>query len=119
MIFIPFSFSQVDGKLNPSTPSGEGVLANFFNSLLHKKSGSPAGAGGAGGGGVGGTSPNLPGTGISPRATTNGGTVGTGPGDLVSASEKLSMRTDAAMELDRLTRSVKKDLDFGSAQSDC
>ncbi|KAL9695364.1 hypothetical protein quinque_014649 [Culex quinquefasciatus] len=109
---------KVDGKLNPSTPSGEGVLANFFNSLLHKKSGSPAGAGG-GAGGVGGTSPNLPGTGISPRATTNGATVGTGPGDLVSASEKLSMRTDAAMELDRLTRSVKKDLDFGSAQSDC
>lgn len=111
---------KVDGKLNPSTPSGEGVLANFFNSLLHKKSGSPAGAG-AGVGGAGG--PNLPGAGpgLSPRGvTTNGGTgVGGGGTDLVSASEKLSMRTDAAMELDRLTRSVKKDLDFGSAQSDC
>lgn len=111
---------KVDGKLNPSTPSGEGVLANFFNSLLHKKSGSPAGAG-AGVGGAGG--PNLPGggPGLSPRGvTTNGGTgVGGGGTDLVSASEKLSMRTDAAMELDRLTRSVKKDLDFGSAQSDC
>lgn len=108
---------KVDGKLNPSTPSGEGVLANFFNSLLHKKSGSPAsGGGGVGGGGGGPTIPggSPAGTGISPRAT-NGGT-GT---DLVSASEKLSMRTDAAMELDRLTRSVKKDLDFGSAQSDC
>lgn len=93
---------KVDGKLNPSTPSGEGVLANFFNSLLHKKSGSP------------GAGPNVPGgpASVSPRAT-NGGT------DLVSASEKLSMRTDAAMELDRLARSVKKDLDFGPAQSDC
>lgn len=91
-----FSF-QVDGKLNPGTPSGEGVLANFFNSLLHKKSGSPAAA-------------SLAGTGVSPRAT-NGG-------DMVTASEKISMRTDAAMELDRLARSVKKDLDF-PAQTDC
>lgn len=92
---------KVDGKLNPGTPSGEGVLANFFNSLLHKKSGSPAAGGAASLAGTGG---------VSPRAT-NGG-------DLVSASEKISMRNDAAMELDRLARSVKKDLDF-PAQTDC
>lgn len=91
---------KVDGKLNPGTPSGEGVLANFFNSLLHKKSGSPAAASLAGG------------TGVSPRATNGAGDA------LVTASEKISMRTDAAMELDRLTRSVKKDLDF-PAQTDC
>lgn len=94
---------KVDGKLNPGTPSGEGVLANFFNSLLHKKSGSPAAAASLAGGG----------TGVSPRAT-NGGP----GGDLVTASEKISMRTDAAMELDRLARSVKKDLDF-PPQTDC
>ncbi|XP_055609006.1 cytoplasmic dynein 1 light intermediate chain 1 isoform X2 [Uranotaenia lowii] len=88
-----------DVKPNLGTPGGEGVLANFFNSLLHKKSGSPGGT------------PGMPGTGGSPR-TTNGGDL------VVSPSDKIAMRTDAAMELDRLTRSVKKDLDF-SAQSDC
>lgn len=89
--------------MNPGTPSGEGVLANFFNSLLTKKTGSPAGVpslgatqisgGGGGGGGVGG----------SPR-TPNGTDV---------------HRQNAAEELDRLTKNVKKDLDFSQQQSDC
>ncbi|XP_055843436.1 cytoplasmic dynein 1 light intermediate chain 1 [Episyrphus balteatus] len=85
---------KIDPKLNPSTPGGEGVLANFFNSLLHKKSGSPA---------------TPPGTLNSPR-TANGTDVSITP-------EKFSVRTDAAAELDRLARSVKKDIDF--SQSDC
>jgi dynein light intermediate chain 1 len=33
--------------------------------------------------------------------------------------EKLSMRTDAAAELDRLAKSVKKDLDFTTPTSEC
>lgn len=84
----------MDAKLNPATPGGEGVLANFFNSLLHKKSGSPA---------------TPPGSMNSPR-TTNGT-------DGVMTPEKLAVRTDAAAELDRLARSVKKEMDF--SQSEC
>ncbi|BES88603.1 dynein light intermediate chain [Nesidiocoris tenuis] len=55
-----------------TSASGEGVLASFFNSLLHKKPGSPA----------------------SPKA----------PGSLEAGVEKAVMRSDAAAELDRLTR---------------
>jgi len=43
---------QIDPKLTPATPGAEGVLANFFNSLLHKKSGSWHVDGGASGGGA-------------------------------------------------------------------
>lgn len=85
---------KMDSKLNPATPGGEGVLANFFNSLLHKKSGSPA---------------TPPGSMTSPRSIN-----GT---DIVMTPEKLAMRTDAAAELDRLARSVKKEMDF--SQSEC
>ncbi|XP_014248039.1 cytoplasmic dynein 1 light intermediate chain 2 isoform X2 [Cimex lectularius] len=66
---------KVDASKVTST-SGEGVLANFFNSLLHKKTGAVAGATG------------------SPKA----------PGSLEAAVEKAFMRSDAAAELDRLTR---------------
>ncbi|KAL7300901.1 hypothetical protein TKK_0006453 [Trichogramma kaykai] len=74
-------------KLDPkagTTPSGEGVLANFFNSLLNKKT--------AGG------SPGGPGS----------------PSSLAGASpikpdglpiDKNTMRNDAAAELDRITKS--------------
>ncbi|XP_023032653.1 cytoplasmic dynein 1 light intermediate chain 1 isoform X1 [Drosophila willistoni] len=90
---------KIDPKLTPATPGGEGVLANFFNSLLHKKSGSTTPGGGPGGpgspGGVGGT----------PR--TSNGTDG-----LTMTPEKLAVRTDAAAELDRLSRSAKKDIDL-------
>lgn len=84
----------MDGKLNPGTPGGEGVLANFFNSLLTKKSGSasPGGISASG----------------SPRPSANG---------LTETPDKNSARSDAAAELDRLTRSVKKEMDF--SQSDC
>lgn len=84
---------KMDVKLNPSTPGGEGVLANFFNSLLHKKSGSP------------GTPQGVM---NSPRAP-NGTDIGT--------PDKIAVRTDAAAELDRLARVVKKEMDF--TQSDC
>lgn len=73
--------------------SGEGVLANFFNSLLHKKAGSPGG----------------PAT-SSPRGSMNGLDPNT--------PDKVMMRTDAAAELDRLSRSVKKEMDF-QPSSDC
>ena len=66
----PNSIPQLDGAkigIGPGTPGNEGVLANFFNSLLYKKSGSPAGR----------TEP-------SPAAA--------------------AARSDAAAELDRLTR---------------
>lgn len=90
----------------PGAPSGEGVLANFFNSLLHKKSGSPGG----------------PGTPSGPNSLNNSGanslTPRTNGNDGMVSPDKLSMRTDAAAELDRLARSVKKELD-ATPTSDC
>lgn len=61
--------------------TSEGVLANFFNSLLSKKTGQP---------GV----PGQPGTQIKPP----------GPND----DYKAAVRSDAAAELDRLTRGAQK-----------
>lgn len=61
-----------------SSPGGEGVLANFFNSLLYKKTGSPAGVAGA-------------------KAPGND-----------SLPDKATMRSDAAAELDRLARGGSK-----------
>lgn len=82
----------MDVKLNPSTPGGEGVLASFFNSLLLKKSGTPG-------------NPGTPGAGTTPRA----------PNGLENVTpEKITMRT---AELERLSRSLKKEMDF--SQSDC
>lgn len=89
----------MDVKINPGTPSGEGVLANFFNSLLHKKTGSPGGS--------------LNSTGGSPRAQNGPGSESGGNGP-----SGISVRTDAAAELDRLTRSVQRsDVEYQS--SDC
>ncbi|CAD7091381.1 unnamed protein product [Hermetia illucens] len=83
---------KMDVKLNPSTPGGEGVLASFFNSLLLKKSGTPG-------------NPGTPGAGTTPRA----------PNGLENVTpEKITMRT---AELERLSRSLKKEMDF--SQSDC
>jgi len=80
--------------VTPGKPMGantsEGVLANFFNSLLSKKTGAGMGSPGA-------PSPALPqGTrpGVSPQ-----------PDDY-----KAAVRSDAAAELDRLTRNQKKSL---------
>lgn len=61
--------------------AGEGVLANFFNSLLHKKTGSPA---------------------ANPGAKTSNDLSLTGSPHVVL--DKAAMRSDAAAELDRLTR---------------
>lgn len=38
---------KLDPKSSGATPSGEGVLANFFNSLLYKKTGVQPGSPGA------------------------------------------------------------------------
>ncbi|XP_044268038.1 cytoplasmic dynein 1 light intermediate chain 1 isoform X1 [Tribolium madens] len=69
---------KLDGSKVVSSPGGEGVLANFFNSLLHKKTGSSPGN----------SFVNKPG----------------GP----ESMDKATMRSDAAAELDRLARGGKK-----------
>ncbi|EEB13641.1 Cytoplasmic dynein 1 light intermediate chain, putative [Pediculus humanus corporis] len=80
------SSKKPDG-IKPGIPgSGEGVLANFFNSLLNKKS--PG---------------NVP------------GAIKTGTDATVSNADKAAMRSDAAAELERLSRAKKSD----SNSSDC
>ncbi|XP_014210969.1 cytoplasmic dynein 1 light intermediate chain 1 isoform X2 [Copidosoma floridanum] len=75
---------KLDPKSTGSTPSGEGVLANFFNSLLHKKTMSSPGG------------PGSPGSiGASPPKSE--------PGSM----DKAAIRNDAAAELDRITK-IKK-----------
>lgn len=74
-----------------NTSSNEGVLANFFNSLLHKKSGSP----------------------VAPPA----GTPKT-PLSLDSSVDKAAMRSDAAAELDRLARGRKNSTDSSTPIAD-
>lgn len=67
--------------------TSEGVLANFFNSLLSKKTGSP------GGPGVGGGSP--------------GGGAGSGSSGLPASAKKSGQKpvlSDVHAELDRITR---------------
>lgn len=76
----------MEPRLTPGGPGGEGVLANFFNSLLSKKANVPGSPGGGGNG--------------SPRPSTNG-VVETTP-------DRSTVRTDAAAELERLARSVQK-----------
>lgn len=97
---------KIEVKLNPGTPSGEGVLANFFNSLLHKKSGSP---------GTPGSGPNSLQSGPGSIQRPTNGT------ESLMTPDKMAMRTDAANELDRLARSVsKKELEFPEPDSmDC
>lgn len=89
---------KIDPKITATgTPSGEGVLANFFNSLLHKKSERTPGG------------PNS--LTSTPILNRSNGTDGITP-------DRMTMRTDAAAELDRLSKSVKKDLDF-APPSEC
>lgn len=65
--------------------SGEGVLANFFNSLLHKKNpGSPG---------------SVP------------GNIKAGGDATITSADKAAMRSDAAAELERLSRAKKTDVD--------
>ncbi|KAF5269240.1 hypothetical protein FQR65_LT02541 [Abscondita terminalis] len=92
---IQSSPKKLDGSKVVSSPGGEGVLANFFNSLLHKKTGASPG------------NPSLP----SPK-----------PGVPESTPDKATMRSDAAAELDRLSRGRKSGggdggVDFNA--SDC
>lgn len=107
------SLSQIDAKLNASAAGGEGVLANFFNSLLNKKTGSPGSPASLGSGGTGAAG--------SPRAGALNGSGGGGGGGTPPESllqDKMSVRNNAAAELERLTRSAaKKEMDF--SQSDC
>ena len=61
---VSFFLSSPHSCLLVAGATSEGVLANFFNSLLSKKTGSPGGPGGVGGspggGSAGGTGSNLP-----------------------------------------------------------
>ncbi|XP_044752287.1 cytoplasmic dynein 1 light intermediate chain 2 isoform X1 [Coccinella septempunctata] len=77
---------KLDGSKVVSSPGGEGVLANFFNSLLNKKSSTPGSSSKSG-------SESLP--------------------------DKAAMRSDAAAELDRLSRGAKKSLGGDFNSSDC
>jgi len=94
-------------KMDPSAvkPAGattsEGVLANFFNSLLSKKTGGMAGAAGQ---------PSSM-TGLSP------GQAGPPPkgGSPQPDDYKAAVRSDAAAELDRLTRNQKKSVSNSSS----
>lgn len=69
---------KLDGSKVVSSPGGEGVLANFFNSLLSKKTGSP------------------------------GAPMGVKGAANESLTDKVAMRSDAAAELDRLARGGAK-----------
>jgi len=86
-------------KIDPSAvkqgaaTTSEGVLANFFNSLLSKKTG-----------GLAGGQPG-PVVGLSPGAGPSAVKPSGGADDY-----KAAVRSDAAAELDRLTRNQKKSL---------
>uniref|UniRef100_A0A8C9P0E7 Dynein light intermediate chain n=1 Tax=Spermophilus dauricus TaxID=99837 RepID=A0A8C9P0E7_SPEDA len=82
---IPAGSKKIDPNMKAGATS-EGVLANFFNSLLSKKTGSPGGPAGSGspGGGAGGGSGVLP-----PSAKKSG---------------QKPVLSDVHAELDRITR---------------
>uniref|UniRef100_A0A7M4EAE4 Dynein light intermediate chain n=1 Tax=Crocodylus porosus TaxID=8502 RepID=A0A7M4EAE4_CROPO len=85
---IPTGSKKIDPNMKAGATS-EGVLANFFNSLLSKKTGSPGspGVGGGspgGGGGTGGASSNLPAS--------------------AKKSGQKPVLTDVQAELDRISR---------------
>lgn len=113
--------SKVGGGPGGAAATSEGVLANFFNSLLSKKTGgaggvpgSPGQPGGSPGGG--GMGPNGQIMAASPGgipAGSPGGLPGNGGGGQLLATgdnelKAASVRNDAAAELDRLTRGSKK-----------
>lgn len=82
---IPAGSKKIDPNMKAGATS-EGVLANFFNSLLSKKTGSPGGpgVGGSPGGGAAGASTSLP-----PSAKKSG---------------QKPVLSDVHAELDRITR---------------
>jgi len=94
------------GKLAAGGGSAsEGVLANFFNSLLSNKRAGAADRLSAGGVGTG--SPSAAGN--SPAGiTANASPIGQKPIASANDEYKASVRSDAAAELDRLTRAQKK-----------
>ncbi|CAG0921423.1 unnamed protein product [Notodromas monacha] len=92
------SVQSTPKKLESGSASmtSEGVLANFFNSLLSKKPPTPSSAGGA----------------------------STSPATSLRLQDKISTRTDAAAELDRLAAQNKRSLPnidspSGPSSSDC
>jgi len=96
----PKKMEQSAGKPGAGATTSEGVLANFFNSLLSKKTG---GVAGAVQGPPGSLSPFPPG-----QALPQG--PGAPPDDY-----KAAVRSDAAAELDRLTRNQKKSVSATSS----
>ncbi|KAK2526248.1 Dync1li1 [Columba livia] len=90
---IPTGSKKIDPNMKAGATS-EGVLANFFNSLLSKKTGSPGGPGGVGGspggGGTGGAGSNLP-----PSVKKSG---------MNNDKSQKPVLTDVQAELDRISR---------------
>lgn len=76
--------------MKPGQPGGEGVLANFFNSLLQKKN------------------PGSPGA--VPANLKAGGDA------TASTIDKAAMRSDAQAELERLSRAKKQDSTDSSSE---
>ncbi|XP_008555754.1 cytoplasmic dynein 1 light intermediate chain 2 isoform X1 [Microplitis demolitor] len=95
---VPSPNKKLDAKGANATPSGEGVLASFFNSLLYKKTGASPGGPGA----------NTPGSSGSSPIKIDGGPV-----------DKAAMRNDAAAELDRITRAKKLASSDLNSSSEC
>ncbi|XP_078042738.1 dynein light intermediate chain isoform X2 [Augochlora pura] len=83
---------KLDPKATGASQSGEGVLANFFNSLLHKKIGSPGSPGSVGTSSVKIDSPPV---------------------------EKPTVSNDAAVELDRITKTKKISPPNLNSSSEC
>lgn len=92
------------------TPGGEGVLQNFFNQLLNRKS--VTGSGGASGGGPGAGGPGGPaGTPLSssgtPRTPVTGGSATAAAAAAATASSQLLRSHDVHAELDRIIEGNK------------
>ena len=95
----PKKMDQPGGKPSAGATTSEGVLANFFNSLLSKKTGGMAGPGQGQPGSLSSFSPGL----TPPQGSP-------APDDY-----KAAVRSDAAAELDRLTRNQKKSVSASSS----
>lgn len=95
------------------TPGGEGVLQNFFNQLLNRKS--VTGSGSAAGGGPGATGVGSPGgpngTPLSssgtPRTPVTGGSATAAAAAAATASSQLLRAHDVHAELDRIIEGNK------------
>lgn len=83
---IPIASKKIDPNMKAGTTS-EGVLANFFNSLLSKKTGSPGSGSGTG----------IPGSGVSPVG-------GNSISSTVKKTGQKSILTDSEAELERIAQ---------------